>query len=208
LFREQIRRGGPITVTHRDIVRYFMTIPEAAELVIQAGSMAQGGDVFVLDMGEPVKIYELARRMVTLAGLTIRDDSNLNGDIAIQITGLRPGEKLYEELLVGSNAFGTEHPRILRAMETSIPFAYLKLLLSKMQVAIEEGDCVVARNLLLQMVDSYKPELAINDLVWQEADAASRRSRGSDDKVARISPVRKDTNKLVAGSPPDRRDLK
>ena len=110
LFREQIRAGGPVTVTHRDIIRYFMTIPEAAQLVIQAGAMARGGDVFVLDMGDPVKIQDLARRMIRLMGLTVRDDENPDGDIEIEYTGLRPAEKLYEELMIGTNVSGTSHP--------------------------------------------------------------------------------------------------
>ena len=122
LFREQIRKGGPVTVTHRDIIRYFMTIPEAAELVIQAGSMAEGGDVFVLDMGKPVRIKDLAYRMVNLMGLTVRDDDNPEGDIDIDYVGLRPAEKLYEELLIGSNVTGTRHPRIMRADEDFLSF--------------------------------------------------------------------------------------
>ncbi len=117
LFREQIRVGGPITLTHPEVTRYFMTIPEAAQLVIQAGAMAKGGEVFVLDMGEPVKIYDLARRMIQLSGLSIRDKQNPHGDIEIVITGLRPGEKLYEELLIGNNPIPTKHPRILMAKE-------------------------------------------------------------------------------------------
>ena len=117
LFQEQIRRGGPVTVTHPDVIRYFMTIPEAAQLVIQAGSMAKGGDVFVLDMGRPVRIDDLARRMVNLMGLTVRDANDPDGDIEIEYTGLRTAEKLFEELLIGTNVTGTDHPMILRAME-------------------------------------------------------------------------------------------
>jgi len=117
LFQEQIRRGGPVTVTHRDVIRYFMTIPEAAQLVIQAGSMAKGGDVFVLDMGRPVRIDDLARRLVNLMGLTVRDANNPEGDIEIEYTGLRTAEKLFEELLIGTNVTGTDHPMIMRAME-------------------------------------------------------------------------------------------
>jgi len=115
LFKKQIEKGGPITVTHPEITRYFMTIPEAAGLVLQAGAMGQGGDVFVLDMGAPVKIIELARRMVQLSGLEVRDEPNPEGDIEIRFSGLRPGEKLYEELLIGDNVSGTEHPLIMRA---------------------------------------------------------------------------------------------
>ena len=117
LFREQIRNGGPVTVTHPEIYRYFMTIPEAASLVLQAGSMAKGGDVFVLDMGKPVRIRDLAEKMIHLMGLTVRDDNSPDGDIEVRYTGLRPAEKLYEELLIGSNVMGTEHPGIMRAEE-------------------------------------------------------------------------------------------
>ncbi|EOK0916660.1 polysaccharide biosynthesis protein, partial [Shigella sonnei] len=113
LFEKQIAQGGPVTLTHRDIIRYFMTIPEASQLVIQAGAMGHGGDVFVLDMGDPVKIYDLAKRMIRLSGLSVRDDKNPDGDIAIEVTGLRPGEKLYEELLIGDSVQGTSHPRIM-----------------------------------------------------------------------------------------------
>ncbi|EML8898394.1 polysaccharide biosynthesis protein, partial [Shigella sonnei] len=120
LFEKQIAQGGPVTLTHRDIIRYFMTIPEASQLVIQAGAMGHGGDVFVLDMGDPVKIYDLAKRMIRLSGLSVRDDKNPDGDIAIEVTGLRPGEKLYEELLIGDSVQGTSHPRIMTANEVML----------------------------------------------------------------------------------------
>ena len=188
LFREQIRRGGPVTVTHRDIVRYFMTIQEAAELVIQAGSMAEGGDVFVLDMGDPVKIRDLAQRMIMLAGFSLRDDNNPEGDIEIQYTGLRPGEKLFEELLVGENASGTDHPRIMRAIESFIPFAELEVILGKLHAAVERQDCDAARTLLQEAVDSYKPEKVISDWVWQKSEL--RRPSISVEKITRISPYR------------------
>ncbi|HAV87515.1 MAG TPA: hypothetical protein DCW78_06415, partial [Pseudomonas sp.] len=123
LFREQIRRGGPVTVTHPKITRYFMTIPEAAQLVLQAGSMGQGGDVFVLDMGSPVQIVELAKKMIHLSGLSVRSENNPAGDIAIQFTGLRPGEKLYEELLIGDNVTPTQHPMIMSANEACLSWA-------------------------------------------------------------------------------------
>ncbi|ENA4976840.1 polysaccharide biosynthesis protein, partial [Shigella sonnei] len=122
LFEKQIAQGGPVTLTHRDIIRYFMTIPEASQLVIQAGAMGHGGDVFVLDMGDPVKIYDLAKRMIRLSGLSVRDDKNPDGDIAIEVTGLRPGEKLYEELLIGDSVQGTSHPRIMTANEVMLPW--------------------------------------------------------------------------------------
>ena len=166
LFREQIRNGGPITITHRDIIRYFMTIQEAAELVIQAGSMARGGDVFVLDMGEPVRIQDLAYRMVKLMGLTVRDKSNPDGDIAIQYIGLRPAEKLYEELLIGSNVAGTEHPRIMRADETFLPYDTLWDLIRDLEAAAAGLDYARARHLLTQAVAGYRPTNGIDDLVW------------------------------------------
>jgi FlaA1/EpsC-like NDP-sugar epimerase len=166
LFREQIRNGGPITITHREIIRYFMTIPEAAELVIQAGSMASGGDVFVLEMGEPVRIQDLAYRMVKLMGLTVQDETDPDGDIAIQYIGLRPAEKLYEELLIGSNVSGTRHPRIMRADETFLPFDTLWELIRDLQAAAMGLDYARARNLLTQAVTEYRPSNGIDDLVW------------------------------------------
>src|SRR5262249_35735299 len=135
LFQEQIRRGGPVTVTHPDVIRYFMTIPEAAQLVIQAGSMATGGDVFVLDMGRPVRIDDLARRMISLTGLTVRDANNPEGDIEIEYTGLRAAEKLFEELLIGSNVTGTDHPMILRAMEHRLAWQRMQQILNDLLVS-------------------------------------------------------------------------
>ena len=169
LFREQIRNGGPVTVTHRDIIRYFMTIPEAAELVIQAGSMAQGGDVFVLDMGKPVRIQHLAYRMINLMGLTVLDDENPDGDIEIQYVGLRPAEKLYEELLIGDNVSGTGHPRIMRAHEDFIPYEALLPLLERLAAFYESKDRYGARDLLKQVVSGYQPTNDIDDLVWRES---------------------------------------
>lgn len=166
LFREQIRAGGPVTVTHRDIIRYFMTIPEAAQLVIQAGSMARGGDVFVLDMGKPVRIHDLAHRMINLMGLTVRDETNPDGDIEIQYIGLRPAEKLYEELLIGANVTGTEHPRILRADEEFLSFEVLSRLLEELNTASLVLDYDTARNILLSAVKEYEPSNGIDDLVW------------------------------------------
>ena len=150
LFRQQLVSGGPLTVTHPDVTRYFMTIPEAAQLVLQAGAMGQGGDVFVLDMGEPVKIMDLARRMVQLSGLSVRDESRPDGDISISITGLRPGEKLFEELLIGDNAEPTAHPRILKAHEACLPRVELESQLQALRQAAFANDeyairCVLAR---------------------------------------------------------------
>ncbi len=166
LFQEQIRRGGPVTVTHRDVIRYFMTIPEAAQLVVQAGSMAQGGDVFVLDMGRPVRIDDLARRMVNLMGLTVRDAQNPEGDIAIEYTGLRPAEKLFEELLIGSNVTGTDHPMIMRAMEHRLPWAKMQEILNDLLVALASFDCHSALELLTASVAEYQADMDIRDHVW------------------------------------------
>ncbi|WP_280545702.1 nucleoside-diphosphate sugar epimerase/dehydratase [Halomonas sp. 11-S5] len=141
LFRRQIAKGGPVTVTHPEITRYFMTIPEAALLVIQAGSMAQGGDVFVLDMGEPVRIFDLARRMIQLTGLEVKDEANPDGDIEITFAGLRPGEKLFEELLIGDNVVGTSHPKIMRAREEVLPTPTLRELLEALHEAEQRLDC-------------------------------------------------------------------
>jgi FlaA1/EpsC-like NDP-sugar epimerase len=166
LFHDQIKAGGPVTVTHPDVIRYFMTIPEAAQLVIQAGSMADGGDVFVLDMGKPVRIDDLARRMVNLMGLTVHDAGNPDGDIEIQYTGLRPAEKLFEELLIGNIITGTQHPMILRAKEHSIPWERLQHCLEELQLALRKFDCRHTRELLLDVIAEYRPHNGIEDLVW------------------------------------------
>ena len=167
LFRKQIATGGPITLTHADITRYFMTIPEAAQLVIQAGSMGLGGEVYVLDMGKPVKIIDLARRMVHLSGLEVRDEQNPDGDIAIEIVGLRPGEKLYEELLIGENVEGTSHPLIVRAYEHEVPWPKLVELLTAMDVASRVFDYEQVLNLLGLLVEEYAPARhGDGDLWW------------------------------------------
>ncbi|MFT6974264.1 MAG: FlaA1/EpsC-like NDP-sugar epimerase, partial [Bermanella sp.] len=150
LFHRQIQQGGPITVTHPDIIRYFMTIPEAAQLVIQAGSMGKGGDVFVLDMGEPVKITDLARKMIHLSGLSEKHSRNSNGDIEIEFSGLRPGEKLYEELLIGDDVEGTDHPRIMTANEIHLSWPETHNLLNRLDKACHEFDVDSVINLLLE----------------------------------------------------------
>lgn len=165
LFHEQIRRGGPVTVTHPNITRYFMTIPEAAQLVIQAGAMGQGGDVFVLDMGQPVKIAELAEKMIHLSGLSVRSDRNPYGDIAIEFSGLRPGEKLYEELLIGDDVIATEHPMIMRANEDHLPWEDFKAVLGELLQAVEQDDYDRVRQLLRQTVSGYAPEGEIVDWI-------------------------------------------
>ncbi len=166
LFKKQIRAGGPVTLTHPDITRYFMTIPEAAQLVIQAGAMGRGGDVFVLDMGEPVRIIDLARRMIRLMGFEVKDTANPNGDIAIQITGLRPGEKLYEELLIGGDEQQTLHPRIRTSREIHIPWSQVSDLLDQLNLACETYDQLRIRELLLAAPTAFNPQDGICDLVW------------------------------------------
>lgn len=168
LFRKQIEAGGPITLTHADITRYFMTIPEAAQLVIQAGAMAEGGDVFVLDMGEPVRIIDLARRMVELSGRTVREDSAPNGDIELQITGLRPGEKLYEELLIGDNAMPTSHPRVMKAHEDFPPWETLSALFEMLNKALAANDVPAIKRVLQQMLPGYQPHAEVVDWVHLE----------------------------------------
>ncbi len=186
LFSEQIKKGGPVTVTHPEVIRYFMTIPEAAQLVIQAGSMAAGGDVFVLDMGKPVRIGDLARRMINLMGLTVRDEQHPEGDIEIAYTGLRPAEKLYEELLIGNNVTGTEHPMILRAIEHSLPWERVQALLEEILVAMSRFDCHRAQQLLSEVVEEYKPTPESHDLVWGRQTAAIVDDR----KVTSLKPRR------------------
>jgi FlaA1/EpsC-like NDP-sugar epimerase len=165
LFREQIRKGGPVTVTHPNITRYFMTIPEAAQLVIQAGAMGQGGDVFVLDMGQPVKIVELAEKMIHLSGLSVRSSKNPHGDISIEFTGLRPGEKLYEELLIGDNVSPTDHPMIMRANEECLSWEAFKRVLANLLNAVEHDDYDRVRQLLRESVSGYAPEGEIVDWI-------------------------------------------
>jgi FlaA1/EpsC-like NDP-sugar epimerase len=186
LFNEQIKKGGPVTVTHPEVIRYFMTITEAAQLVIQAGSMAEGGDVFVLDMGKPIRIGDLARRMINLMGLTVRDEHHPDGDIEISYTGLRPAEKLYEELLIGNNVTGTEHPMILRAIEHSLPWDRVQTLLEEILVAMSRFDCHRAQQLLGEVVEEYKPAPESHDLVWARQTAAT----ADDRKVTSLKPRR------------------
>lgn len=168
LFREQIARGGPVTVTDKNIIRYFMTIPEAAQLVIQAGAMGLGGDVFVLDMGEPIRIVDLAKRMIHLSGLEIKDNSHPHGEIEIQFTGLRPGEKLYEELLIGDKVSNTSHKRILRAEEQVIPYTELKNWLNILQEASDQEDFERIREVLRVLVSGFEPQCGVRDLVSME----------------------------------------
>jgi FlaA1/EpsC-like NDP-sugar epimerase len=188
LFQEQIRAGGPVTVTHPEVIRYFMTIPEAAQLVIQAGSMAEGGDVFVLDMGKPVRIGDLARRMIHLMGLTVKDDEHPDGDIEIAYTGLRPAEKLFEELLIGNNVRGTQHPMILRAVEHSLAWDQVQFALDEMSSAMNRLDCQRALQVLSDVVAEYRPAPQPHDLVWSRQAVAV--TPADDRKVTNLKPRR------------------
>ena len=167
LFKQQIKVGGPITVTNKDIIRYFMTISEAVELVIQAGAMGTGGDVFVLDMGEPVRIHDLAVKMIHLSGLEVKDESHLDGDIEIKYTGLRAGEKLYEELLIGDNVSETDNPLIMRAQEEMLAWDELKPVLDELSGAIDSCDHEKLRKLLIQIVPDFKPQCEISDVLYE-----------------------------------------
>lgn len=183
LFREQIRSGGPVTVTHPEVTRYFMTIPEAVQLVIQAGAMSRGGDVFVLDMGRPVRIDDLARRMINLMGLTVRDELNPDGDIEITYTGLRTAEKLFEELLIGTNVTGTDHPRIMRAIEHSLPWDKVQSLLDELLAALSSSDCRRALVNLMDAVAEYIHPGEIQDEIWRRWRSVPA---GSGGKVTQI----------------------
>ena len=172
MFRRQIQTGGPITVTHPEITRYFMTIPEAASLVIQAGSMGTGGDVFVLDMGEPVKIRDLAEKMILLSGLSLRTVEHPEGDIAIEYVGLRPGEKLYEELLIGEDVSPTSHPMIMRASEGRLSWEGLKTVLDQLLTAIADDNYPAMREVFTDVVDGYRPDSEMVDWIHLHHTAA------------------------------------
>jgi FlaA1/EpsC-like NDP-sugar epimerase len=198
LFQEQIRRGGPVTVTHPQVIRYFMTIPEAAQLVIQAGSMAKGGDVFVLDMGRPVRIDDLARRMINLMGLSVRDPSNPDGDIEITYTGLRSAEKLFEELLIGNNITKTDHPMIMRAMEHSIPWVRMQQILDTLVSSLQSSDCVRSLAVLRDAVAEYRPADDIRDYVWNRNAVVL--PAVNDNKVADLASKRRNSEAAAVHS--------
>ena len=187
LFRDQIRDGGPVTVTHPDIIRYFMTIPEASQLVLQAGSIGVGGEVFVLDMGEPVKIADLARKMIHLMGLEEKTEDDPGGDIEVVFTGLRPGEKLYEELLIGDDPQGTSHPRIMMAREVSLPWERIEELLGQLQRASQAFDCAAIIEVLKVAKTGYAPNGELEDLVWCNGHSEMVAADRHDDKVHRLS---------------------
>ena len=172
LFKKQIKAGGPLTVTHPDITRFFMTIPEAAQLVIQAGAMGKGGDVFVLDMGESVKITDLAENLIKLSGLSVKSEDNQHGDIEIKFSGLRPGEKLYEELLIGDNVSRTAHERIMTAQEVFLPVDEYNTLLESLDFACHNLEHESIRKLLLDAPTGFKPTDGIGDLVWNAAQTS------------------------------------
>ena len=190
LFREQIRQGGPVTVTHPDIYRFFMTIPEAAQLVIQASSIAKGGEVFVLDMGQHVRISELAQKMIRLMGYEVRDSEHPDGDIEIVYTGLRPGEKLYEELLIGNDPQGTEHPRIMKARERYMEWDDIAGLLKELDGACHVFDCERVRVLLLEAPTEFSPSSEMEDLVWKQATASAGFVEGQFNETAsNVTPI-------------------
>ena len=166
LFKDQIKSGGPVTVTNPDVVRYFMTIPEAVELIIQAGSMSKGGEVFVLDMGQPVKINDLAKNLIHLSGLQLKDDLNPDGDIEIEYTGLRPGEKLFEELLIGENIMETQHDMIHAVNEDFIDWENFQILLERLKVANENYDYELIKKIIIEALPEYKPEVKIQDVLF------------------------------------------
>jgi len=189
-FRQQIAQGGPITLTHQDIIRYFMTIPEAAQLVMQTGAMAGGSikgiggrinsqaEVYVLDMGEPVKIIDLARRMVELSGFRVKDENSPEGDIAIEVVGLRPGEKLYEELLIGNNPQATQHPRIMKANEKFLPWSELQPMITTLRISAVNGDVMMIRSMLQLLVPEYQPDEKVVDWVYREQVAQAEKLEG------------------------------
>lgn len=182
LFREQIARGGPVTVTHPNVMRYFMTIPEAAQLVLHAGSMSKGGEVFMLEMGKPVRVADLAKRMINLLGLTVRDEEHPDGDIEIVYTGLRPAEKLFEELSTGSSIARTQHPKVLHARERLLPWDQVRDVLEELSSALNRFDCERARQLLMRTVAEYTPSGDIQDLVW------ARKTTGTNTQVTNVAP--------------------
>ena len=173
LFREQIRLGGPVTITDVDVTRYFMTITEAAQLVLQSSTMAVGGDVFLLDMGEPVKIIDLATRMITLSGFSVKDNQNPDGDIAISVKGLRPGEKLYEELLIGGESEPTSHPRILKSHEEFLNWDLLEGHLNSLKDIMDLKDFSALVNFLQNLVNGYQPTSEIVDWVYLQSQKST-----------------------------------
>ncbi|MCG8414655.1 MAG: polysaccharide biosynthesis protein, partial [Pseudomonadales bacterium] len=193
LFRKQISSGGPVTVTHPEVTRYFMTVQEAAQLVLQAGSMANGGEVFVLDMNEPIRIVDLAKKMVHLMGYDVKDENSYRGDIAIEYTGLRPGEKLYEELLIGESVTGTEHPKIMRAREDTLDWYALQGLLSRLEKACQQIDLPAIKAIFLEAVDGFEPKEDVSDPLWDIYYSQSLlETEGDPEEQQNVTPLFKD----------------
>ena len=190
-FKKQIKEGGPVTLTHPDITRYFMTITEASQLVIQAGAMAEKCEVFVLEMGESIKIKDLIDKMIKLSGLSIKDDKNLDGDIEIKITGLRPGEKLYEELLLGDNPQPTIHEKIQKAKDPFISFSKLKIDLDHLSNLIEENKVEEVKNILTNLVPSYQSNSKIVDHFYEQQSNSKHELNPSKN-------INSDQNKVVS----------
>jgi UDP-N-acetylglucosamine 4,6-dehydratase len=199
LFHEQISRGGPVTVTHPRITRYFMTLTEASQLVVQAGAMATGGEVFVLDMGEPVRIVELAKRMIRLHGLRVQDDEHPEGEIRIEFTGLRPGEKLYEELLIGDNATGTAHPKIMRAEEATLTSDQVQAVLQQLQQAEQASDPQRAYEVLCTAVPDFASAGTPSDWLLGASQPEAPRSTGTTALVRLPSGGQRSSAPMAAG---------
>tara|TARA_R100001143_G_scaffold136_2_gene373 strand:+ start:4133 stop:6091 length:1959 start_codon:yes stop_codon:yes gene_type:complete len=191
LFRRQISEGGPVTVTHPEVTRYFMTVEEAAQLVIQAGSMASGGDVFVLDMHDPIRIVDLARKMIHLMGYDVKDENAYHGDIAIEYTGLRPGEKLFEELLIGESVTGTEHPKIMRAEEDFLTWEELEPMLAELERACRMLDLQQIRQVLISAVDGFQPDDLHDDPLWVVSSDQVVELPAVSSATAKVTPLHK-----------------
>jgi FlaA1/EpsC-like NDP-sugar epimerase len=187
-FKKQIKEGGPVTLTHQDVTRYFMTIIEAAQLVIQAGAMGKNSEVFVLDMGESVKIRDLIYKMINLSGFSVKDSFNPTGDIEVKITGLRPGEKLYEELLIGDNPQKTNHPKIQKTSDPFIPYDQLQVNLNNLKNLLENNKVKEVKNLLYQILKLYKPNSGIVDHIYIEKLSANKYKKNL------LSTLHKDNN--------------
>ncbi len=189
-FKRQIKEGGPVTLTHKDVTRYFMTVTEAAQLVIQAGAMGKQSEVFVLDMGESIKIRDLIYRMIKLSGFSVKDETNLNGDIEIKLTGLRPGEKLFEELLIGDNPEETNHPKIQKISESFIPFDQLEIDLNKLRRLLDGNKVYEVKNLLEKLLNSFKSNTEIVDHIYVEQLGANKFNQN-------LSSTKKEDNNVI-----------
>ena len=193
-FKKQIKEGGPVTITHKDVTRYFMTVTEAAQLVIQAGAMGKSSEVFVLDMGESIKIIDLAYKIIKLSGHTVRDNKNPEGDIEIETIGLRPGEKLYEELLIGENPQGTSHPKIKKAVDPYIPFDQLEIDLKNLKVLLQENKVIEVKDLLVKLINIYNSNSEIVDHIYSEQTHLKKNGKNTSftkDKINKVIKINK-----------------